>query len=124
MAQQIDAPPAPASLVLSGTTHGEFRSAQRSASIVSSRARRPTADGYSECRVPGKQLQSELSDFEVRRSHNELFLQTVACRRREASDEIHPGERQDALPAIILRAVLSADRSELSAGNRNAALLL
>ena len=41
-----------------------------------------------------------------------------------APHEIHLSERQDALPAIFLCAVLRANRDELSARNRDAALLL
>jgi hypothetical protein len=106
MARLAGVPSAPANSVSSGTTPGELRSAQRSASTVSGPARRLTADGYSGYRLPDKQLQSESRDFEVRRLHNEFFLQNVACGRWQASDEIHHGERQDALPPIILCAVL------------------
>jgi hypothetical protein len=44
------------SLVSSGTTPGELPSVQRSALIASRPARGGTADGYSDCRPPEKQL--------------------------------------------------------------------
>jgi hypothetical protein len=52
-----------------------------------------------------------------------LLSDTVYCFALGAH-EIRVGEWQDALPAIVLCAVLQADRCELSARNRDATLLL
>src|SRR6266481_4306513 len=121
------APSVTENLASSGTTPGERPSVRRCALIASSPARRATADGCYAFTPPDKQLRLESRDFEARRLRNERSMQStlveLSCRLLAepatqtalggAPYEIHPGERQEALPAIFMHAVRQADGREL-----------
>ena len=122
--------------------HGTCRTTRRSAVAMMRTAIRPKSDTSTATSTPGAGKTENTSPFRRKRSSatgtiptaettsalHRLLLSThpipYSASHWEAPHEIHHGEWQDALPAITLLDVQSADPDKLSAGSRNPSHLL